>query len=44
MKCKFRKNNKENITGINDLSQIPKEFNINKNSINSINTYLFFEI
>ena len=30
-------NNKENITGINDLPQIPKTFNVNKNSINSIN-------
>ena len=30
-------NNKENITGINDLPQIPKAFNVNKNSINSIN-------
>ena len=30
-------NKKENLSGINDVPQIPKTFNVNKNSINSIN-------
>ena len=30
-------NAKENLVGINDIPQIPKSFNVNKNSINSIN-------
>ena len=30
-------NTKENLVGINDIPQIPKSFNVNKNSINSIN-------